>query len=224
MLKIALVYPELLGTYGDGGNALVLHSRALRRGYDVEVSEIPFGADLGNADLYLLGGGEDGPQRQATDALRRAEFGARVANGAAVFAVCAGLQLLGHEFAVEGDEFYQGLGLLDVRTRRGAQRSVGNLVTDTAHGVMVGFENHGGVSELGVGTEAFGKVRRGRGNDGSVDGCQDGRIVATYAHGPALALNPWLADYVLAMVLETPLEPLDSLADRLYAERVRRLA
>ena len=32
MLKIALVYPELLGTYGDGGNALVLAERARRRG------------------------------------------------------------------------------------------------------------------------------------------------------------------------------------------------
>src|SRR3712207_8919828 len=35
--RIALVYPELLGTYGDGGNALVLSQRLRWRGLDAEV-------------------------------------------------------------------------------------------------------------------------------------------------------------------------------------------
>jgi lipid II isoglutaminyl synthase (glutamine-hydrolysing) len=34
VLRIALLYPELLGTYGDGGNALVLAERARRRGIE----------------------------------------------------------------------------------------------------------------------------------------------------------------------------------------------
>ena len=63
MLKIALVYPELLGTYGDGGNALVLAERARRRGIDVEVVSVGIGEDIPEATIYLLGGGEDGPQR-----------------------------------------------------------------------------------------------------------------------------------------------------------------
>jgi CobQ-like glutamine amidotransferase family enzyme len=29
---VVLMYPELLGTYGDGGNALVLHQRPAFRG------------------------------------------------------------------------------------------------------------------------------------------------------------------------------------------------
>jgi CobQ-like glutamine amidotransferase family enzyme len=56
MLRIALVYPELLGTYGDGGNALVLGERARRRGIEVEVLSVAIGDDVPDASLYLLGG------------------------------------------------------------------------------------------------------------------------------------------------------------------------
>ena len=34
-VSIALLYPELLGTYGDGGNAVVLAQRLRWRGIDV---------------------------------------------------------------------------------------------------------------------------------------------------------------------------------------------
>ena len=71
MLSIATLYPEALGTYGDGGNALALAHRAYVRGYRVESLAVPLGSPLPDADVYLLGGGEDGPQRQAADALRR---------------------------------------------------------------------------------------------------------------------------------------------------------
>jgi CobQ-like glutamine amidotransferase family enzyme len=52
------------------------------------------------------------------------------------------------------------------------------------------------------------------------------RTVATYLHGPVLARNPWLADRLLAWVLERRgwgvLEPLDDRLERLAAERWRR--
>ena len=37
VVDIALIYPELLGTYGDGGNALVLARRLQRRGIENRV-------------------------------------------------------------------------------------------------------------------------------------------------------------------------------------------
>ena len=70
-MKIALIYPELLGTYGDYGNALALSERSLRRGIHAEVLRVAITDDLPEADLYLLGGGEDGPQRLAADLLRK---------------------------------------------------------------------------------------------------------------------------------------------------------
>ena len=69
--RIALVYPELLGTYGDGGNAQVLATRLRWRGLAAEIVSVPAGAALPDqCDLYLLGGGEDEPQVLAVDGLR----------------------------------------------------------------------------------------------------------------------------------------------------------
>ena len=219
MLTIGVVFPDLLGTYGDGGNAIALAARARARGLDVEVVEMTIATGVGPADLYLLGGGEDGPQRLARDLLHEARFVERVNEGAYVFAVCAGLQILGTSFSVEGDESYPGLSLIDATTTRGATRSVGDFVTMVAGRMLVGFENHGGVTVLGVGVIPFGQVVVGRGNDGLVDGYRTARIWATYAHGPVLAQNPWLADEVLVTVTGREIPPWSSVADRLYAQR-----
>ena len=66
-VRIGLVLPDVMGTYGDGGNALVLRQRLRLRGIDAEVTEItlddPVPAEL---DLYTLGGAEDYAQRLAT--------------------------------------------------------------------------------------------------------------------------------------------------------------
>jgi CobQ-like glutamine amidotransferase family enzyme len=219
VLSVALVYPELLGTYGDGGNATVLVERARRRGIDAQILDVGIGEEVPDASLYLLGGGEDGPQRLGADLLRASSFASRVQDGKFVVAVCAGLQILGTSFAVEGDDEYEGLGLVPAVTRRGLTRSVGELLVRRDREVLVGFENHGGRTELGSGVEPLGVVERGRGNDGVVDGFRTQRIWATYAHGPVLAMNPWLADEILAEVLGRELEPLRTVADDLYEER-----
>ncbi len=223
MLRIALVYPELLGTYGDGGNALVLAERARRRGIAAEVLRVGLGDEVPDAAVYLVGGGEDGPQRLAADLLRRSRFAERAGEDALVVAVCAGLQILGASFAVEGDDEYEGVGLVDAVTRRGTERSVGDLVVRVGERVLVGFENHGGVTSLGAGLEPLGLVERGRGNDGRVDGFRTENVWASYAHGPLLAMNPWFADAVLERVIGDELKPLVTLADRLYDERRRTL-
>lgn len=224
MLSIAVVYPDLLGTYGDGGNALALAARARARGIDVEVVAMTIATGVTPADVYLLGGGEDGPQRLARDLLHEAHFVDRVEEGAYVFAVCAGLQILGTSFSVEGDESYPGLALVEATTTRGTTRSVGDLATVVEGHLMVGFENHGGLTALGDGVEALGRVVLGRGNDGFVDGYRTSRIWATYAHGPVLAQNPWLADEVLTAVTGRTLLAWPSVADRLYAQRCEQLS
>ena len=42
-VRVALLYPELLGTYGDRGNARVLVQRLAWRGVPVELIEAPWG-------------------------------------------------------------------------------------------------------------------------------------------------------------------------------------
>ena len=224
VLTIALIYPELLGTYGDGGNAMVLAERARRRGFESEIVEVGIADEVPDAAMYLLGGGEDGPQRLGADLLRASSFAARVRDGIFVFAVCAGLQLLGTSFCVEGDDEYEGLGLVDATTARGETRSVGELVVRVDGRALAGFENHGGRTTLGGDVEALGVVEVGRGNNGVVDGFRTPAIWATYAHGPVLAMNPWFADKVLGRALGRELEPLVTVADQLYEERVAALA
>ena len=223
MLSIVTLYPEALGTYGDGGNALALAHRAHARGYRVESLAISLGSPLPDADIYLLGGGEDGPQRQAADALRDdGSLASRVAHGALVVAVCAGLQILGQSFEVAGGRIAEGVGLIDAETRRGAQRRVGNAVITVDGRYVVGFENHGGDTQLG--SEApLGQVVRGYGNDGAVDGVRTEGVWGTYLHGPVLALNPWLCDAVIERATGETLEPYASVADDLYQARLASL-
>lgn len=218
-MKIALIYPELLGTYGDAGNALALRERSVRRGIASEIINVAPGDDVPDADMYVLGGGEDGPQRVATDLLRGTSFAGRVRDGSRVFAVCAGLQILGQTFCVEGDDEYEGLGLVTCVTTRGSVRSVGNLGTEVGGSRLVGFENHGGKTQLLGGLAAFGRVLKGRGNDGEVDGFQTETITATYAHGPVLAINPWLCDELISRTTGIELNRLPTVADDLYDQR-----
>ena len=135
-LLIVHVYPHLLGTYGDAGNALVLYRRALARGIAAEIVAVHPGERLPRTgDVYLLGGGEDAKQTAAAQELRE-DGGLVVAaqRGAAVFGICAGYQLLGETFLGVGGAEAPGLGLLDVRTDRLERRAVGNVLADADPG------------------------------------------------------------------------------------------
>lgn len=216
-ITIALLYPELLGTYGDGGNAQVLARRLAWRGIRAETLEVAGGEAVpASCEIYLLGGGEDGPQAlavrelSASGALHRA-----VDAGAAVLAVCAGYQLLGEEFLGPDGSAHPGLGLLECSTgRRKGPRRVGELLVEPEPEMslppLTGYENHAGVTRLGASATPLGRVRAGHGNDdGSrTEGVVAGRVVGTYLHGPVLARNPALADLVLSSVLG-PLAPVD---------------
>jgi CobQ-like glutamine amidotransferase family enzyme len=224
LLKIALLYPELLGTYGDGGNGLVLYERSRRRGIESTLITVGMRDEVPDADVYLLGGGEDGPQRLACDLLGESSFRAFVRDGASVVAVCAGLQILGRTFSVEGDDSYAGLGIIDAVTTRGATRSVGEMAVRVGNKLLVGFENHGGHTVLGEGVAPLGRVVKGRANDGHDDGYRAQKIWATYAHGPVLAMNPWFCDEVISEIVGHELEPLETAADLLYHRRCEVLS
>lgn len=232
VVTIALLFPDLLGTYGDGGNATILAQRLRWRDQAAEVITIRSGDPVPtSADLYVVGGGEDLPQvlaaRQLANPpnLRRA-----VEGGAVVLAVCAGLQILGSDFDFSGSggPKGEGLGLIDVTTGRGAgPRAVGELVVDPEPGLglpaLTGYENHSGVTTLGPGVTPAGRVRIGVGNGGGsgVDGFWSGHLFGTYLHGPALARNPALADLLLSWVVGD-LGPLDdSDSERLRDERFK---
>ncbi|SCE68285.1 hypothetical protein GA0070216_101341 [Micromonospora matsumotoense] len=225
-LRIVWIYPDLLSTYGDRGNLLILARRAQQRGMPVEVLEVRSDQRLpATADIYLLGGGEDGPQALGAQRLL-ADGGLHraAAQGSVVFGVCAGYQLLGTSFFAKGTKC-AGLELLDLSSDRGPTRAVGELAgeIDPRLGVpaLSGFENHGGRTHLGPGVSPLARVSAGVGNDGVTEGAWRGSLLGTYSHGPALARNPALADLLLRWATGShQLPPLDDTwTDRLRSER-----
>lgn len=217
-VRIGLVLPDVMGTYGDDGNSLVLRERLRWRGYDAEIVRITLDDDVPEScDLYTVGGGEDSAQKLASKHLTRSPgLQGAIARDVPVLAICAGMQVFGEWFVVSDGSRAPGLGLLDVTTSPQATRSIGELVTapllDGLTQPLTGFENHMGATVLGPDASPLGRVTSGVGNgvpaggavpaEGSrVEGVVQGSMIATYMHGPVLARNPELADLLLRRAL-----------------------
>ena len=213
-LRLVWVYPDLLSTYGDRGNLLVLERRARLRGIGVEAISVNSDQPVPRqGDIYLLGGGEDLPQVLAARRLRTdGGLAAAAGQGSVVLAVCAGYQLIGSEFGGEEGQPVAGLEILDIRSSRGERRAVGEILADVdpALGVprLTGFENHQGVTRIGPGARPLSRVLTGVGNGNGTEGAYAGRVLGTYLHGPALVRNPGLADLLLSWAVGA-LPPVD---------------
>lgn len=244
MLSIGLILPEVLGTYGDDGNALVLRQRARLRGMEAEIVPVHLGEAIPESlDIYCLGGGEDTAQVLAAEQLTK-DPGLRraAAAGRPIFAICAGFQVLGESFRAAG-KIVDGVGLVDATTSGLERRAIGELVsTPVALGLtepLTGFENHLGATILGPGAQPLGRVVSGVGNcdkhcaedmpdpeaHTSAEGAVQGSVIATYMHGPALARNPQLADLLLEKATGEALAPLEIPAvTQLRKERLGSIA
>ena len=228
-LRLVWIYPDLLSTYGDKGNLLILERRARLRGIETESvmvrSDEPVPAE---GDVYLMGGGEDRPQILAAQRLRTdGGLPRAIEHGATLLAVCAGYQIIGTEFGDDQGKPMAGLGLLDIRSGRGQKRAVGEVIADVDPRLglppLSGFENHQGATTVGPAAAPLSKVTVGTGNgDGQgFEGAYRGKVIGTYLHGPALVRNPALADHLLGLATGTQLAPVeDSFATLLREERL----
>lgn len=181
-LNIGLVLPDVLGTYGDDGNALVLRQRARMRGITAEIHPITLHDGVPETlDVYTVGGGEDVAQILAAEHLAADGAMARaVQAGRPVLAICAGLQVFGTSFRAS-DRMVDGLGLIDATTSSLQNRTIGELRSDPnlkgfgltagslgAAGVLTepltGFANHQGATLLGADATPLGYVTEGVGN------------------------------------------------------------
>lgn len=163
-LNIGLVLPDVLGTYGDDGNALVLRQRARLRGITAEIHTIRYGEAVPETlDVYTLGGGEDVAQLLAAEHLR-ADGGLvrAVGSGRPVLAICAGLQVLGESFHA-GGKLAEGLGLLDATTSQLGERMIGELHSEPYR--LGGGDGRG----AGAGADGVGADGAGAGGAGGVD-------------------------------------------------------
>ncbi len=229
-LVLVDLYPGAMFPQGDGGNVLALEWRLRQRGIETVVRRVALGEPIPTADLYLIGGAEDEDEPIIAQRLRADGTLARsVADGAVVFGVGAGYQILGESFEDLNGTLVPGVGLLAVRMRRGAfvdRRVVTRPNTALGLPAMSGYESHRGRALLGPGVTPLAGLEIGTGNGGNApkghatDGAVQGHVVGTWLHGPVLPRNPELADLLLDWAAGKSLEPLEDRESR-FAARVR---
>lgn len=232
-LTIGWLYPELMSTYGDRGNIIVLQKRCEWRGINAVVKLLDIGFkidDLQSCDLLFMGGAQDKQQTIVADDLRKKAnaLSQMIEEGTPGLYICGAYQFLGKYYKEADGTIINGLGIFDLFTENPGSnhpRLIGNIVSEPIihdssfiiH-TLVGFENHGGRTYLGKNIEPFAKVVVGYGNNGEdkTEGAIYKNSFGSYMHGPILPKNPYLADHLLKLALEKKykspisLSPLDN--------------
>jgi CobQ-like glutamine amidotransferase family enzyme len=209
-LTFVHLYPTILNLYGDRGNVIALRQRCLWRGIGFNVVALGLGDPYdGCGDLLFIGGDQDREQAIVAKDLRKVKGEAirdAVERGVPLLAVCGGYQLLQRYYRpAEGPEL-EGLGIFDAYTvHRGSKvpRCIGNIAVEWERGTLVGFENHGGRTYLGLSAQPLGRVLAGFGNNGE-DGSEGAiyrHAYGTYMHGSLLPKNPAFTDHLIELAL-----------------------
>ncbi len=203
-LVVVSLYPRDMNIYGDRGNVLALLRRARAHGYTPRLVEVNPGDSLPpQVDIVLGGGGQDSGQgRVAADLLAKGdELRQLAADGVPMLVICGLYQLFGHRFITHTGEELMGIGVLDVETRGGDTRMIGNIVVESDEfGEVIGYENHSGDTVLGAASQPLGRVTRGAGNNprDGIEGARSHRVIGSYLHGSLLPKNPAVSDYLIA--------------------------
>lgn len=238
-VKIAWLYPNLMGTYGDRGNIIALVRRCQWRDIPVEVNEIDLESsveDLSSSNLVFMGGAQDRQQKIVADDVLKNKGPVileLIEKGLPGLFVCASYQFMGRFYKTADGTEIPGLGLFDLETVNpgpSVPRCIGNIIVEVLPesldlqttnyklpATLVGFENHGGRTSLGKKVRPLGKVVKGFGNNGKdgTEGAVYKNAVGCYFHGPCLPRNPLLADYLIAKALKINVEELSQLDDTL---------
>lgn len=203
-LNVCHLYGNLMNTYGDIGNILVMdyYCKKMNIKLNYELISLDDQFDETKYDFVLFGGGQDYEQSViANDLQTKKEALTRyIENNGTLLAVCGGYQLLGQYYIDANGKKIAGIGALSHYTRgqkEDEERLIGNvkIKNDTFNEEYIGFENHGGRTFLGDDEQPLGRIIEGNGNNGEDQG--EGVIYkntfGTYFHGPILARNENLA-------------------------------
>jgi lipid II isoglutaminyl synthase (glutamine-hydrolysing) len=218
-LTIGWLYPDLMNTYGDRGNIIVLEKRCFWRGIEAIVKPITVEHDekeIENCDLLFMGGAQDKQQEIVNRDLQSNKgkvLIAAIEKGIPSLFVCGAYQFMGKYYKTADGTMIKGLGIFDLYTVSPGldhKRLIGNIIVKPnlkfkfQNLKMVGFENHGGRTHLADKTQAFATVVKGYGNNGDdgTEGISYKYAIGTYLHGSILPKNPELADWLIEKALE----------------------
>lgn len=209
--RIAHLYGNLLNTYGDNGNLLMLQYFAKLKGYSVESQIISLEDDFFAADydLVFIGGGQDLEQSVVAEDLqmKRMELAKYIENDGVLLAICGGYQLLGHYYITAKGAQIKGTGLLNLYTERQENRRfIGDIkiYNEEFDETYVGFENHHGMTYLDQSLKPLGMVQEGNGNNGldHTEGAHYKNVFCSYLHGPLLVRNQHLTKRIIETAIQ----------------------
>lgn len=212
-LVIGWLYPQLMNTYGDRGNIIVLTKRCEWRDIDVEVKYLNEGFsvhELKACDLLFMGGAQDKQQQIVANDMKKNKVKAlseMIEDYVPGLYICGAYQFLGKYYKEADGTVINGLGIFDLYTENPGESSprlIGNIVAKAENMTLVGFENHGGRTYLKKSIEPFAKVTMGFGNNGEdkTEGAVYKNSFGSYMHGPILPKNPQFADLLIKIALE----------------------
>ena len=210
-LRICHLYGNLMNTYGDNGNLLMLQHRAKKLGYEVETTLISLEEDFNaeDFDIVMFGGGQDFEQTVVARDLqnKKEDLIQYIEDNGVVVAICGGFQLLGRYYVNASGERLNGISAIDVCTNgQFPSRLIGDIeIFNEEFGeTYLGYENHIGRTYLGKNMKPLGKVVKGFGNneEDHVEGCHYKNVFCSYFHGPILVRNQHLADRIIETAAE----------------------
>ena len=205
-LRICHLYGNLMNTYGDNGNLLMLQHLAKKLGYEVETTLISLEEDFNpeEFDIVMFGGGQDYEQTVVAKDLQNKKdtLTEYIEDDGVVVAICGGFQLLGRYYVNASGERLNGISAIDVCTNgQFPNRLIGDveIFNEEFGETYLGYENHIGRTYLGKNMKPLGKVVKGYGNneEDHVEGCHYKNVFCSYFHGPILVRNQHLADRII---------------------------
>jgi CobQ-like glutamine amidotransferase family enzyme len=215
-LNIGWLYPDLMSTYGDRGNIIAFQKRCEWRGIKTNLSTINQEtkiSDLEKLDFIFGGGAQDLEQEIVIKDLQGKKgetIKNLIENGLPALFVCGAPQLMGRYYEPAVGKRIEGLGVFDITTIHpgpNQSRLIGNIIAKVElegfSTTIVGFENHGGRTQLGKTAKPFAYVIKGFGNNGEdqTEGVIYKYAIGCYFHGPLLPKNPTIADWLIAKSL-----------------------
>ena len=214
-LRICHLYGNLMNTYGDNGNLLMLQHRAKKLGYEVETTLISLEEDFNpeEFDIVMFGGGQDYEQTVVAKDLQNKKdtLIKYIEDDGVVVAICGGFQLLGRYYVNASGERLNGISAIDVCTNgQFPNRLIGDveIFNEEFGETYLGYENHIGRTYLGKNMKPLGKVVKGYGNneEDHAEGCHYKNVFCSYFHGPILVRNQHLADRIIQTAAQRRIE------------------
>ena len=210
-IRICHLYGNLLNTYGDNGNLLMIQYYAKKKGYQVDTKIVSLDDDFNAADydIVFFGGGQDYEQKIVARDLqsKKEALTEYIENDGVTIGICGGFQLLGKYYINAAGDRLEGIGALDHYTlNQDNNRFIGDIVieNDRFGQTYYGYENHNGRTFLGENTQPLGKVVTGFGNNGEdqTEGVMYKNTFGSYFHGPLLVRNEQLTNEIVGLAIK----------------------